>query len=62
MNKNKKSKLTQSEDTSKIDSIADKLQTLLEEAELDGIDKFDLIENNCPTMKMLEFDGFDKKK
>lgn len=28
---------------------------------IDGIEKFDLIVNNCTTMKMMEFDGFDKK-
>ncbi len=40
---NKKSKSTQNEETSKIDSIADKLQTLLEEAEYDTI-----LERNDP--------------
>ena len=27
-----------------------------------GIEKFDLIVNNCPTMKMMEFDGFDEEE
>lgn len=29
---------------------------------VEGIEKFDLIVNNCPTMKMMEFDGFDEEK
>ncbi|HBF21700.1 MAG: hypothetical protein CMI36_14920 [Owenweeksia sp.] len=28
---------------------------------VDGIEKFDLVVNNCPTMKMMEFDGFDEE-
>ena len=28
---------------------------------VDDIEKFDLVVNNCPTMKMMEFDGFDEK-
>lgn len=29
---------------------------------VDGIEKFDLVVNNCPTMKMIEFDGFDEEE
>lgn len=29
---------------------------------VDKIKDFDMVVNNCPTMKMLEFDGFDKKE
>ncbi len=29
---------------------------------VDGIEKFDLLVNNCPTMKMMEFDGFDEEE
>jgi hypothetical protein len=29
---------------------------------IDGIEKFDLVVNNCPTMKMMEFDGFDEEE
>ncbi len=29
---------------------------------VDGIERFDLVVNNCPTMKMMEFDGFDKEE
>lgn len=29
---------------------------------VDGVEKFDLVVNNCPKMKMLEFYGFDKEK
>lgn len=29
---------------------------------IDGIEKFDLVVNNCPTRKMIEFDGFDEEE
>lgn len=29
---------------------------------VNGIEKFDLVVNNCPTMKMIEFDGFDEEE
>ena len=29
---------------------------------INGIEKFDLVVNNCPTMKMMEFDGFDEEE
>ena len=29
---------------------------------IDGIEKFDLVVNNCTTMKMMEFDGFDEEE